>query len=380
MNKFEKYYASRYEFKDLELSLNRIDNALEEAEFQEKSLGRIIHIAGTNGKGSTSLFLNSMLRISGYSTALFTSPHIIKINERISFNDKDISNGDMDAIFTEHKDIISKNKLSYFEAVFFTALMFFSHKMPDYTILETGLGGKYDATNTSLISNKLCVLTSMGHDHASYLGHNIYGIINEKLGILRNNSHLILSYNRPFVHDYVLKNIKNSCTVISADMLINNQDYPYPYNENYTTASIIYKYLLKHSFKYTPSLKLPPCRMEQIGRIILDGSHNLQGILKIINTWKQYNFQAVIFTVTNDRDIDNTLEILKTMCKNLIVTTLPENIRSISNYNKNKALFIESPYKAVNYALTKFSGNILITGSFYLCALVKEYIKGCSNE
>ena len=77
LNKFESYYADKFEFKNLDLSLSRIDNALKEAGFNEKSLGRIIHIAGTNGKGSTSYFLYQMLQLSGYKTALFTSPHIL---------------------------------------------------------------------------------------------------------------------------------------------------------------------------------------------------------------------------------------------------------------------------------------------------------------
>ena len=160
LNKFESYYADKFEFKNLDLSLSRIDNALKEAGFNEKSLGRIIHIAGTNGKGSTSYFLYQMLQLSGYKTALFTSPHILKINERISYNLSDISDDNMDNIFNQYKDLIIKNNLSYFEAVFFTAVMYFALKSPDFTILETGLGGRFDATNTNLINNKLCVITS----------------------------------------------------------------------------------------------------------------------------------------------------------------------------------------------------------------------------
>ena len=112
MNKFESYYADKFEFKNLDLSLNRIDNALTEAGFNEKSLGSIIHIAGTNGKGSTSFFLYQMLNLSGYKTALFTSPHILKINERISYSLSDISDDDMDNIFTPYQDNLIKNNLS----------------------------------------------------------------------------------------------------------------------------------------------------------------------------------------------------------------------------------------------------------------------------
>ena len=380
MNKFESYYADKFEFKNLDLSLSRIDNALIQAGFNEKSLGKIIHIAGTNGKGSTSYFLYQMLQLAGFKTALFTSPHILKINERISYNLSDITDDEMDNIFTANKDIIINNNLSYFEAVFFTAALFFAEKSPDFTILETGLGGKYDATNTNTINNKLCVITSMGQDHTAYLGNNIYGIINEKLGILRDNSTLVLAYNKPFVLNHIKQTVKNIVKAINKEMIIEDIDYPYPYNENYTTASYIYKLLLNKEFKYNKNLKLPPCRMEKIGNIILDGSHNMPGILKIINTWKKQNISAVIFTVTNDRNIENTAEILKHVSNNLIVTTLPGNIRSIDECKNNNVIFIQSPKDALEYALNSYNGTILVTGSFYLCAYIKEYLNGRKNE
>lgn len=380
MNKFESYYADKFEFKNLDLSLSRIDNALKEAGFSEKSLGRIIHIAGTNGKGSTSYFLYQMLQLSGYKAALFTSPHILKINERISYDLSDISDEDMDNIFTQYQDLIIKHNLSYFEAVFFTAALYFASKSPDFTILETGLGGRFDATNTNIINNKLCVITSMGHDHAAYLGNSIYGIINEKLGILRDNSILVLAYNKPFVLEHIKKTVKNEIMFIEKNIIISDNDYPYPYNENYTTSSYIYKLLLNQEFKYNPKLKLPPCRMEKIGNVILDGSHNMPGILKIKETWKKQNISAVIFTVTNDRNIENTAAILKQVSPNLIVTTLPDNIRSIDEYNSKDIIFIKSPIDAFKHAENNFKGTVLVTGSFYLCAYIKEYINGSRNE
>lgn len=380
MNKFESYYADKFEFKNLDLSLSRIDNALKEAGFNEKSLGSIIHIAGTNGKGSTSYFLYQMLKLSGYKTALFTSPHILKINERISYNLSDISDDYMDNIFMQYKDIIVKNHLSYFEAVFFEAVLYFAAKSPDFTILETGLGGRFDATNTSLINNKLCVITSIGHDHAAYLGNNIYGIINEKLGILRESSTLVLAYNKPFVLEHITNTVQNKIEFIEKDMIVTDKDYPHPYNENYTTSSYIYKFLLNKDFKYNTELKLPPCRMERLGNIILDGSHNMPGILKIKETWKKQNISSIIFTVTNDRNIENTAAILKQVSPNLIVTTLPDNIRSIKECKSKDVTFIQSPIDAFKYAENNFKGTILITGSFYLCAFIKNYINGSRNE
>lgn len=379
MNKFENYYAEKHEFKNLELTLTRIDDALNDAGFTQSTLGKIIHIAGTNGKGSTSNFLYQMLQSSDFKTALFTSPHILKINERIVFNNNEISDNDMDIIFENSKEIIIKYNLSYFEAIFFIAVMYFAKNKPDFTILETGLGGRFDATNTSLINNKLCVITSMGYDHAAYLGNDMYSIINEKLGIVREDSNVILAYNKPYVYNYIKSKLKNNIDFINEIGNQENSPYPYPYNENFVTASKIYKTLLKKDFDNNIILKLPPCRMEQIGRIILDGSHNMQGILKIRKTWKQYNFDAILTTVTNDRNINNTVEILKTVCRNIIVTTLPENIRSIDSFSNDNAVFIQSPEEAFEFITKKYKGNILVTGSFYLCALIKEYMKRCNN-
>lgn len=378
LNKFENYYAEKHEFKNLELTLARIDDAVNESGFTQSTLGKIIHIAGTNGKGSTSYFLYQMLQNSGFKTALFTSPHILKINERIVFNNNEISDDDMDMIFENHKDIIIKYNLSYFEAVFFIALIYFAQNNPDYTILETGLGGRYDATNTSLINDKLCVITSMGYDHAAYLGNNIYSIINEKLGIVRENSNIILAYNKPYVYNYIKSKINNSIDFIDKSES-ENSSYPYPYSENFSTANRIYKTLLNKEFDKNILLQLPPCRMEQSGRIVLDGSHNMQGVLKIRNTWKKYNFDAILTTVTNDRDIKNTVEILKTVSNNIVVTTLPENIRSIDSFNDDSVKFISSPLEAFDFILKEYKSNILVTGSFYLCAIIKEYIKRCSN-
>ena len=174
--------------------------------------------------------------------------------------------------------------------------------------------------------------------------------------------------------------IYDMCKAVDKDMIISDKDYPYPYNENYTTSSYIYKLLLNHEFIYNTELKLPPCRMEKLGNVILDGSHNMSGILKIKETWKKQNISAVIFTVTNDRNIENTAEILKQVSHNLIVTTLPDNIRSIKEYSKNDIVFIQSPVEAIIYAKNHFTGTILVTGSFKLCAYIKEYINGSRNE
>lgn len=377
MNKFEEYYKDKSEFKNIELTLSRIDNALNEIDFKEERLGKIVHIAGTNGKGSTSYFLAQIGIECGKNVCLFTSPHILEINERISFNDKNISNDDMDRIFSENVNIIEKYNLSYFEAVFFISIIYFMEKNPDITILETGLGGRYDATNTNVIKNKLCVLTSMGQDHTNFLGKNIYNILEEKTAILRENSTLVVALNKNFVYESIIKmNLKNKIVYISENDIISDEFYPQPYNENYSTAKKVYEILEDIHVSDYYNLKLPPCRMEVKGRIILDGTHNMPGIIKIYKTWQNKNIDAVIFTVTNDRNPDKLLLFLKKISKNIILTTLPDNIRSLDEKDiHSECMFIQDPVEAYEYAVKNYSGKILITGSFYLCGFIKKYIE-----
>lgn len=377
MNKFEEYYKDKAEFKNIELILSRIDNALKDIDFKEERLGKIVHIAGTNGKGSTSYFLAQICIKNGKNVCLFTSPHILEINERINYNDKNISNDDMDRIFSQYSYIIEKYNLSYFEAVFFISIIYFMEKNPDITILETGLGGRYDATNTNIIKNKLCVLTSMGQDHTNFLGKNIYNILEEKTAILRESSTFVVALNKNFVYDTINKlNLKNKIIFVKEDDIISNEYYPQPYNENYSTAKKVYETLENVSLNDYYNLKLPPCRMEIKGRIILDGTHNMPGIIKIYKTWQNKKIDAVIFTVTNDRNPDKLLLFLNKISKNVILTTLPDNIRSIDEKDiHNNCIFIENPVEALEYALKEYSGNILVTGSFYLCGYIKKYIE-----
>ena len=417
LNKFEEYFKDKHEFLNLDLSLSRIDNALKEAEFKVDNLGKVIHIAGTNGKGSTSNFLNQMLLKNNYKTALFTSPHILRINERINFNNEEISNSNMDKVFLKYKDIISRNNLSYFEAIFFIGILFFSEEKPDYTILETGMGGLFDATNTTHINNKLCVIVSMGQDHSNYLGKSIKQITNEKLGIIRSHNSVIVGSNNLSIKKYISENSK------SKDIYFYNENnsniankyallYPYPYNENYELSKIIFQKLMNYEFqdgfdlnkeysnneiknevnlKNIIKLNLPSCRMEEIRNIVIDGTHNIPGLLKIINTWKNYDFKHVIISITNEKDITKTLFFVKKIIKDIIVTTIPNNIRSLDsnvegilkNFQKEnsdvRVRFIENPVVALDSLMKENLANkeierILITGSFYLCGYLKEYI------
>lgn len=151
----------------------------------------VIHIAGTNGKGSTCAFLSSMLQAAGCRVGMFTSPHLIKINERMQINGKDISDNEWTEVFTEVMQAVDKAKQdgiahpSFFEFVFLMAAVYFQKQQVDYAIFETGMGGRLDATN--IVQPILTIITSVGMDHMQYLGDTLEQIAFEKAGIMKKN-------------------------------------------------------------------------------------------------------------------------------------------------------------------------------------------------
>ena len=154
---------------------------------------KIIHVAGTNGKGSVCAFLSSMLEQGGFRCGLFTSPHLVKINERFQINEVMISDQRFTEAFTEVKNLADRlveegdYHPTYFEFLFLMGMIVFKQEDVDYIVLETGLGGRLDATN-SVLSPMACVITSISLDHVEYLGDTIEKIAGEKAGIMKKRS------------------------------------------------------------------------------------------------------------------------------------------------------------------------------------------------
>ena len=150
---------------------------------------RVIHVAGTNGKGSTCAFLTSVLREAGYSCGLFTSPHLVEINERFQINEVNIDNETFLAAFEKVKALAEELTAegnyhpTYFEMLFLMGMVIFAEKGVDFVTLETGLGGRLDAT-TAIENPVACVITSISLDHMQYLGNTVEEIAAEKAGII----------------------------------------------------------------------------------------------------------------------------------------------------------------------------------------------------
>ena len=175
---------------------------------------KIIHIAGTNGKGSTATFLENIFFIGGYSVAKFTSPHILKFNERILINKKMISDEDVVKYYEVVMDILEKNSLqiNFFEITTFMALLYFEEKNPDFIFLETGLGGRYDATN--IVKSTIATITNVSFDHVSLLGDSLEKIADRKAGIIKDGQLCFYAQNLPELENAVKKETDNSINVL----------------------------------------------------------------------------------------------------------------------------------------------------------------------
>ncbi len=149
---------------------------------------KILHIAGTNGKGSVCAYLCAVLRKAGISCGMFTSPHLVSMRERFVINGEMVSEAEFLEAFLvvmgEVKRLASTYHPTFFELLFFMAMVLFEKHDVEYVVLETGLGGRLDATNV-VEDKKLCILTSIGYDHMEYLGESLPQIAGEKAGILR---------------------------------------------------------------------------------------------------------------------------------------------------------------------------------------------------
>ena len=175
---------------------------------------KIIHIAGTNGKGSTATFLENIFFAGGYSVAKFTSPHILKFNERILINKKMISDENVVKYYEIVMDILEKNllQINFFEITTFMALLYFEEKNPDFIFLETGLGGRYDATN--VVNSTIAVITNISFDHVSLLGNSLDKIADRKAGIIKNRQLCIYAQNLTELENAVKKETDNSVNIL----------------------------------------------------------------------------------------------------------------------------------------------------------------------
>lgn len=300
----------------------------------EKNL-KCIHVAGTNGKGSTSHMLASILAEAGYKVGLYTSPHLKDFRERIKINGTKISEEFVCDFINENKTFFEANDMSFFEMTVGLAFDYFSKEKVDIAIIEVGMGGRLDATN--IIRPKISVITNISLDHIQFLGNTLELIANEKAGIIKpeipvvigeytpetkkvfeskaleNNSeiyfasNLILeTYPSDLIGDYQEHNIKTVQQTIS---ILNTQ-------KEFIVSDINIKSGLLNVIKNT-SLE---GRWQQLGefpKIICDTAHNKNGLEIVMKQIQKETFDTlhIVLGVVNDKNLDDIMPLLPTNAK-----------------------------------------------------------------
>lgn len=339
--------------------LTRIMNLLETMGNPQNDI-KIIHIAGTNGKGTVAKTINNALIDSGHKVGLFSSPWIDDYREQIQINNEFISEEDFASYVDKYKD----NDCTEFE--FLTAIMYkyFADNKVDYAVVECGMGGKGDSTNVE--QSNISVITSISLDHTAFLGDTVEQIAEEKSGILRKNSTCVLYPNPNVEHIFDGKCKK----------LINVKEQGNFKKNNLATANAVLKILGVPTVKQCAEL---PARQEYIGNVMLDGAHNKNGAQALEPYLPNGNVTAVI-GMMKDKDVDGYLSIIAPHL-NRIITTTPDNPRSMpveelkhlaQKYCKD-VVAVDSSNEAV--ALAKQDENFkLVCGSFYLAREVRNLI------
>ena len=304
---------------------------------------KVIHVAGTNGKGSTCAFLTSIFREAGYSCGLFTSPHLVVINERFQINEKNIDNQAFMSAFEKVKaladELVAEGSYhpTYFEMLFLMGMVIFAEAGVDYVMLETGLGGRLDAT-TAVEDPVACVITSISFDHMQYLGNTIAEIAGEKAGIIVPGVPVIYDGNNPEAAKVIRKQaealgspyyeVKKENTEIlrntsaGIDFCMENEYYgntafSIPFIAGYQVMNAALA--LKTAEVLKDMVNLPKDsvlrglretrwqgRMETVlPGVIVDGAHNEDGVEKFVETAEHFQKDyplTLLFSAVDDKD------------------------------------------------------------------------------
>ncbi|MEW5950795.1 MAG: Mur ligase family protein [Elusimicrobiota bacterium] len=380
----------------------------------QDKLGSVIHVTGTNGKGSVCAYMESALRGCGFKTALYTSPHIYSLRERIKFDGKEISEKEFIEVFEKVYPLC--RDLTFFEIMTVIAFVWFSKKKPDFSVIEVGIGGLYDTTNV-IKNTKAALITSVALDHTDLLGDSVEKIAAQKAGIIKKGSFAVY----PPLPKKAENEIKKAAYSAGARLLKTNDIFERKKNLKNKAETILYskkegkfkilifgekqginislvlKTLKELSEEY-PGIVLQkvkkglekafiPARFQIISKkisglertIIIDGAHNEQAVLNLTKTLDKTGFKPkiLVFSLMSSKDHKNTLKLLSKRF-NKVFFTSADKIKSydpsfladefVKHDSKADVCAVSEPGAAFSAAL-KEKGDILICGSFYLAAL-----------
>lgn len=353
-------FGSKLGLENISVLLNLMGNPEKELKF--------IHVAGTNGKGSTSSFISNILLEEGYDVGLFTSPYLEVFNERIRINGANIPNGDLSEVVSLVKkkvDIMIKKGYSHpteFEVVTAAAFEYYKNKKVDFVVLEVGMGGRLDSTNV-IEDTLVSVITPIALDHTDYLGDTIEKVAFEKAGIIKTNSVVVIHPQKDSVIDVIAKKCEelNAKLVVAPvknieilDYDISGTSFKVLSNEykisllgehqanNATVALTVINALIENydikvseeSLKSGLTKTIWPGRLEIMGKnpiVVIDGAHNLHGAKGLANaSEKLFSEKKVIgvIGILGDKDVDGILSEMLPICDEVIVTE-PDNPRKM---------------------------------------------------
>ncbi|MGP4067583.1 bifunctional folylpolyglutamate synthase/dihydrofolate synthase [Halobacillus sp. B29] len=419
-----QWIHSREKFK-VKPGLKRMEWMMEELGHPEKKLNAI-HIAGTNGKGSTVTFLSNLLQTQGYDVGTFTSPYIIRFNERISMNGEAIPDAELAALTEAIKPLAEKLKdtslgePTEFEIITAMAVLYFSQKHLDFILFEVGLGGRYDSTN--IIQPLLTVITNIGLDHINILGNTREQIAYEKAGIIKPNTPLITGAKE----ESVLSVLKEQASLYKAPVSILGKDFQVEHkksslegesfefiNSSFHSGDLLSPMKGRHQVdnaalalqtmeqlkqrgadinrtQYSRGLLRTywPARFETICTnpvTIIDGAHNEEGTRALVDTMKRH-FSGkrvhLIYSALEDKPVVTMLEILKEIVDVAYMTTF-EFPRAMTGSELTElspiadTITVSDYVQAIRQAMStmKTGEVLLVTGSLYFISEIRKYFE-----
>ncbi len=373
---------------------------------------KIVHIAGTNGKGSTASFIKKMLQLNDKKVGLFVSPFVIKFNERIQINDEYIKDEEIISYCNHLYDIANEyfnefnDTVPFFELTFLMSLLYFEDNNIDYLVLECGMGGLLDSTN--VVESDIQVITNIGYDHIAQLGPSLIDIANHKLGITRPNKKCYTTVDES-LNEHFIEYSKNNGSIINfindkVEILDLTNGVKFKFdNEVYQTAlngafqaynaslaiSVIKELMPDVSKEIIDKALIDtywPGRFEYIkNNIIIDGAHNIHGVDALVDTLKNKypnKYIKVVFTALQDKSIDLMLSSLDQVTSYYYFTSIVDKRATEVNYFKqftNKEyILIDNYINALDQACKELKEDelLVITGSLHFISNVIAYFKG----
>ena len=347
---------------------------------------KLIHIGGTNGKGSSCAYLSSIIQESGYNVGSFTSPHFFDYRERIKVNNNKIEKRFISKFIIKNREIIEKMELTFFELSFGMSLFYFIEKNVDYAVIEVGLGGRLDATN--IINPILSVITNISYDHTDILGNTLEKIAYEKAGIIKQNTKIIIGERDKETEnifiDIANKNFSEIIFASDYKSKFENSDIEY-FNKNIKTVVQICRNLNDEKINdnsIEKGILNVDINTDFYGRwtvlndspkIIFDSAHNESGFIHLSKQLSSLEYDKLFFILSfvKGKNIKKLISHLPD--KSLIYFTSSNMSRSMNHIEIEESIgeninFNKNPNRIYNNILSQASPDdlIIITGSNYI--------------